>query len=576
MLKQADTTDGMSIETCRLTTHESLATLREQLVARRNAYPRQIIVSSGSCGQERGSLAVVSALREELSRQGLADEVMLRVTGCHGFCKQEPMAVINPGNLFYCHLQPKDAAEIVSQTVAHGKVIDRLLYFDPSSGERIRNQTAVPFYAAQDRTLLDQGMLLDPRSIDDAIANGGYAALARVLAYADPKHVIEEIKRSGLRRPESAGLFIGSAWEHARTVTDDRRRSVTCIADVSDPAAHVDRTILESNPHAVLEGMILGAYAIGACVGRVRLRDEHRLASQHMQLAIEAAREYGLLGDNILNSGFSFDVDIAARTCEPPIKRSSDAEPARHRKIEPEFQNGSCHLESAETWANVSRIIHNGAAWYADWGFGECTGTKILSLSGPIENNGFVEVPMGMSLRTIVLDIGGGIRNGGKLKAVQTGGPSGGCLPVRKFNLTIDYETLAKAGSIVGSGGIVAMGCETCMVDVAKRSLEFLAEEACGQCEACQKTIGPMLEILTDIVEGRGHPDQPAQLKKLGRSDHKTPSCPLGKTAANPVLSTLMYFRNEYDAHIQDGRCPAGVCRALVHQPSPEKMCDNV
>lgn len=544
-------------------------------MARRDACPRQIIVSSGSCGQERGSLAVVSALREELSRQGLADEVLLRVTGCHGFCEQEPMAVINPGNLLYCHLQPNDAAEVVSQTVAHGKVIERLLYTDHSSGEKICNETAVPFYAAQDRILLAQGMQLDPRSIDDAIANGGYAAMARVLAYADPGHVIEEIKRSGLRRPESVGLLTGSVWEDARTATDDPRKPVVCTTDESDPAAHVDRTILESNPHAVLEGMILGAYAIGACIGQVCLRDEHRLASQHMQLAIEMAREYGLLGANILNSGFSFDVDITARTCEPPKRRSFAAAPARPREIEPEFQNGSCHLESAETWASVSRIIHNGAAWYANWGFGECSGTKVLSLSGPIENTGFVEVPMGMSLRTIVLDIGGGIRNGGKLKAVQTGGPSGGCLPVSKFNLTIDYETLAKAGSIVGSGGIVAMGCDTCMVDVAKRSLEFLAGEVCGQCEACRETIGTMLEILADIVEGRGHPGQLMHLKKLGQSANKASSCALGKTAANPVLSTLKYFRNEYDAHIQDGRCPAGVCRALVHHAIPEKMCDN-
>ncbi len=573
VLKQPEPAAATSIGTRRLPSPEALATLRKQLVADRDACPRQVIVSSGTCGEARGSLAVVGALRAELANQGLAHKVLVRVTGCHGFCEQEPMVIIQPGNILYCRVCPDDAGEIVSQTVARGDLIDRLLYTDHHSGEKLSSETTIPFYAAQDRLLLGQNKWLDPESIDDAIANGAYSALSHVLAFANPEHVIEEIKRSGLRGLAGNGLLAGPMWETVRITEDKREKYVVCCVDEGDPAAHIDRNILESNPHAVLEGMIIGAYAIGANAGLIRLRTEHRLALQHAWLAVDHAREYGLLGDNILDSGFSLDVDIGQRTRVPLRERSTESASDASPGIEPLFLEGPSHLDSAEAWASVPGIVNHGASWFADWGFGECAGTKILSLSGPIKNTGFVEVPLGMSLRTIVLDIGGGIRNGRKLKAVQTGGPSGGCLPVNKFNLSVDFDSLAKAGSILGSGGIVAMGCDTCMVDVAKRSLVFLQEESCGKCTSCRRVLGPMLEIVTDITERRGHSEQLGLLEELGKSGGDASSCALSKAASSPVLSTLKYFRNEYDAHIQDGRCPAGVCRALVRYTIQEKQC---
>ncbi len=558
-----------------MATQEALTALREQLAAQRDAHPRQIIVSAGTCGEACGALDVVKALRKELANQQLADEVLFRVTGCHGYCEQEPMVVIQPGNILYCHVSPNDASDIVSQTVARGEVIDRLLYTDHYSGEKVRSEMAVPFYAAQDRLLLGQNKWLDPTSIEDAIANGAYSALAHVLACAKPEHVSGEIERSGLRGLAGNGLLAGQMWESVRAIEGNREKYVICSVDESDPAAHIDRNILESNPHAVLEGMIIGAYAIGANAGLVRLRTEHRLALQHAWAAVDKARQHGLLGANILDSGFSFDVDITQKARVLVPKTSTEPAPNRSRGAEKHFREGPSHLDSAETWASVPGIINNGAAWFADWGFGECIGTKILSLSGPIKNAGFVEVPLGMSLRTIVLDIGGGIRDGGRLKAVQTGGPSGGCLPVSRFNLSVDFDSLEKAGSMIGSGGIVAMGCDTCMVDVAKRSLEVLQRQSCGKCTSCFANIARMLEIVTDIVEGRGHPEQLGQLEKLGQSGHRGSSCALGKNASNPVLSTLKYFRGEYDAHIQDGRCPAGVCHALLRYTIQEKHCNG-
>ncbi len=559
VLRQPEVTTAMSIATRRVT-QESLRKLRKQLIVQRDAYPQQVVVAAGTCGEARGALAVVKALREELARRKLTDKVLLRVTGCHGFCEQEPIVIIQPGDIFYGHVCPHGVGEIVTQTIVHDTIIDRLLYTEPYSGEKLRSETAIPFYAVQTRLLLGQNKWLDPKSIDDAIANGGYTALGQVLAATNPGHVIDEIKRSGLRGGVGKGLQVGQIWESLRIAEDQRKKCVICSVDDVDPAAHIDRNLLESNPHAVLEGMLIGAYAIGAHAGQLRLRNEHRLALRHARLAVKNARQYGLLGANILDSDFSFDVDVVQETYGPA-------------DIDERLQENPSCRDSAESWANIPGIINHGAAWFAERGFGGGTGTKILSLSGPIKNPGFVEVPLGMSLRTIVLDIGGGMRNGSKLKAVQTGGPAGGCLPMRKFNLNVNFDSLARAGSMVGSGGIVAIGRETCMVDVTKRSLEFLQGKSCGKCAFCRDTLGRMLDIVTDIVEGRGHPEQLDLLETLARSESDASACTLGKTASNPVLSTLKYFRNEYDAHIHDGRCPAGVCRALVRYAIQEEKC---
>ena len=548
-----------------------MASLRQQLLVRCEAYPKQVIVSAGTCGESRGALEVVRALREELTNCRLGDQVLLRVTGCHGFCEQEPMVIIQPGNILYCHVRPQDAGEIVSRTVARGEAIDRLTYTEPNSGERTCSELAVPFYAAQDRLLLSKNQRIDPTSIDDAIANGAYAALAKILTQGSPERVIEEITQSGLQGRAGNGRRIGQIWESVRSAANGREKYVVCSVDQEDPDAHVDRTILESNPHAVLEGMTIGAYATGASGGMIRLRTEHRLALQHVWHAIDRAREYGLLGADLFGSGFTFDIDVTQKTRAPIREIPARSTAGTSCRGEQQFREDFWQHDSAETWAHVPGIIKNGASWFADLGFGNCTGTKIFSLSGPIRNRGFVEVPMGMSLRTLVLDIGGGTRDGGKVKAVQIGGPSGGCLPRRKFNLSLDYDLPAKAGLMAPSGGIVVMGNEACMVAVAKRSLEFLQQQSCGSCAVCRDVIGQMLEIVTEIVEGRGQAEQLERLRELAKPKSDESVCVLGKSASMPVLSTLRYFRNEYEAHIHDGRCPAGVCRALVRRTIQEK-----
>ncbi len=471
------------------------------------------------------------------------------------------MVLVQPGNVLYCHVDPEDAAEIVAKTVVRGEVVDRLSYVDPGSGEKLRSKTSVPFYAAQDRPLLGQNQKIDPTSIDDAIANGAYSAFAQVLATGDPAFVIEEITRSGLRRHAGDGCEVGLNWEAFRSQTYREDKYVVCCVDEGDPAAHIDRTILEGNPHAVLEGMIIAAYVTGASAGLIRLSTEHRLALQHAWLAVDKAREYGFLGNDLLGSGFSFDIDITQKSLAPVGGESAHSSVRTFRSKKPIPREASRLYDCAETWARVPGIVNHGASWFADLGFGDSSGTKVFSLSGPVRNKGLVEVPMGMSLRTLVLDIGRGIRNGSKVKAVQTGGPCGGCLPRRKFNVSVDHDSLAKAGSMVGSGRIVVMGRETCMVDVAKRSLEARQQESCGKCAACREIIAAMVEILTAIVEGQGRTEHLEQLRKLAQTCSGASACPSGKAASKPVLSTLNYFRKEYEAHIRDGRCPAGVCR---------------
>ena len=570
----------------KVTTQESLTKLRKRLVTERSAYAKEVIISSGTCGEAGGSLSVVEAFREELAKQGLADEVLLRVTGCHGFCEQEPLVIIKPGNTFYCHVGPNDVAEIVSRTVADGEPIERLLYTDPVSSEKVTTDTKVSFYAAQDRVLLGQNQQIDPTSIDDYIAAGGYSALAKTLAEMRPERVIEEVKLSGLRGRGGGGFPTGRKWESCRAATNGRGKYVICNADEGDPGAYMDRSILEGNPHAVLEGMIIGAYAIGANKGCFYVRNEYPLALRHTIIAVEQAREYGLLGDNILGSDFSFDVEIArgagAFVCGESTALMASlegkvGEPSAKdiHTVEQGLWNRPTNLNNVETWANVLGIINRGAAWFAAKGTKGSTGTKVFALTGRVKNTGLVEVPMGTSLRTIVFDIGGGASNGGKVKAVQTGGPSGGCLPVSKFNLKVDFDTLAKAGSMVGSGGMVVMDTETCMVDVAKYFLTFLQDESCGKCVPCRIGVDRMLEIVTDITEGRGRPEQLDLLEELSETVAEASLCALGKTAPNPVLSTLKYFRSEYEAHIDEGRCPAGVCRALIHYEIDEKNCNG-
>ena len=570
----------------KVTTTEALTKLTERLAAERSAYAKQVIISSGTCGEACGSLALVEAFRQELAKQGLADEVLIRVTGCHGFCEQEPLVIIQPGNVFYCHVSPEDVTEIVSRTVAAGEHVERLFYTDPVSNQKVSTAAEVSFYAAQDRVLLGQNEQLDPTSIDDYVANGGYAALAKVLAGANPEQVIEEVKASGLRGRGGGGFPTGRKWESCRAAANGSGRYVICNADEGDPGAYMDRSILEGNPHAVLEGMIIGAFAIGANEGHVYVRNEYPLALEHIRAAVQQARQYGLLGDDILGSGFCFDVEISrgagAFVCGESTALMASlegkvGEPSAKdiHTVEQGLWGRPTNLNNVETWANIPAIINNGAAWFAAKGTDGSTGTKVFALTGRVKNTGLVEVPMGTTLKTIVFDIGGGAPDGAEVKAVQTGGPSGGCLPVERFNLEVDFDTLAKAGSMVGSGGMVVMDTQTCMVDVAKYFLNFLQDESCGKCVPCRIGIDRMLEIITDITEGRGRPGQIDLLEDICETVSEASLCALGKTAPNPVLSTLKYFREEYEAHINEGKCPAGVCRALISYEINHDNCNG-
>jgi len=559
-----------------------LKALQEALDTNRKTYQATITVCGGTGCQASRSPAVIDAVEEELAKQGLKDSVLVRITGCHGFCEQGPLAVLEPGNIFYCHVSPEDAGEIVSKTVCNGEVIERLLYVDPVSGKKIQTEAEIPFYLAQDRHLLAQNKLLNPCSIEDYIAIGGYSSLAKTLTSIAPEEVIREIKASGLRGRGGGGFPTGRKWTECQEAPGDEKY-VICNADEGDPGAYMDRCVLEGNPHLVLEGMMIGAWAIGARQGYVYVRNEYPLAVKHVRRAVEQAREYGLLGENILGSSFAFDVEVArgggAFVCgeSTALMASLEGKVGEPRpKDVHTVIDGLWHkptiLNNVETWANVPSIIKNGSAWFAARGSNGSKGTKILALTGSIKNTGLVEVVMGTPLNTVVFDIGGGAANGKPIKAIQTGGPSGGCLPLEKFDLPVDFDALAEAGSMIGSGGIVVMDEGTCMVDVAKFFLTFLQDESCGKCVPCRLGIDRMLEIITDITEGRGKPEQIDLLEDLAYTVNETALCGLGKTAANPVLSTLRYFREEYEAHINQNQCPAGVCQALIsYMINPDK-----
>jgi NADH-quinone oxidoreductase subunit F len=556
-----------------ITTPIELAGLRSKLGIGTAKVTHTLAICNGTGCQASRSAAVVESLKAELSEQGLEEKIRIRVTGCQGFCEQGPVVAVAPGDIFYCRVTPDDAAELVA-SVSRGEVVERLLYQDPVSQQRMCAESDIPFFRWQDRTILSLNRRVDPCSIEDYIATGGYAALAKVLTGMQPEEVIAEIKASGLRGRGGAGFPTGRKWEACRAAPGDVKY-VICNADEGDPGAYMDRCVLEGNPHLVLEGMLIGAWAIGATAGYIYVRKEYPLAVQNARTALAQAREYGLLGRNILDSALSFDVEIArgggAFVCGESTAlmasiegRVGEPAPKDVHTVEKGLWGRPTNLNNVETWANVPLIIRNGAAWFAAKGTEHSKGTKIFALTGRVKNTGLVEVPMGTPLRKIIYDIGGGASNGTAVKAVQTGGPSGGCLPERLFDLPVDFETLAEAGSMVGSGGMVVMDERTCMVDVAKYFLEFLQDESCGSCVPCRVGLSRMLEIVTDIAEGRGRIEQIDLLEELADTVAHTSLCGLGKTAPNPVLSALRYFRDEFSSHVEDRKCPAGVCRALI------------
>jgi NADH-quinone oxidoreductase subunit F len=569
----------------KLSSIADLETIGRKLLLKRKTVTKTLILCGGTGCTASRCLDVIDAVNEELRMQGMESEVNLRVTGCHGFCEQGPIAVIEPDNIFYHHLTPGDAHDIVDRTLKKGEVVERLLYTDPVSGQKIRTESAIPFYEAQDRQLLRYNRELDPCSIEDYIALDGYTALAKAFSSLPPEEIIRQIKVCGLRGRGGGGFPTGRKWTECHEAPGDEKY-VICNADEGDPGAYMDRCVLEGNPHLVIEGMLIGAYAIGASKGYIYVRNEYPLAVKHTRIAVQQARKMGLLGEDILGSSFSFDIEVArgggAFVCGESTALMASLEgkvgeprPKHVHTVVDGLWHKPTTLNNVETWANVPDIISNGPEWFASKGTKGSKGTKILALTGRIKNTGLVEVAMGTPIRTIVFDIGGGAMDGKAVKAVQTGGPSGGCLPVDKFDLPVDFDVLYEAGSMVGSGGMVVMDESSCMVDVAKYFLHFLQDESCGKCVPCRLGIDRMLEIITDITEGRGSPEQIDLLEDLANTVTETSLCGLGKTAANPVLSTLRYFREEYERHIYEKTCPAGVCKSLISYYIDLEICNG-
>ncbi len=569
----------------RITSVADLEALRRKLQEKYSAEKLRIIVCGGTGCRSSRSMEVVEAFKKEIKSLGLENKIDLKVSGCHGFCERGPIVVIYPEQIFYQRVKPEDVPEILER-LTRGEVVDRLLYEDPNTGRKIKHVYEIPFYAKQKRIVLSKNGLIDPTSIEDYIATGGYKALAKALQMK-PEEIIEEIKRSGLRGRGGAGFPTGKKWEITRMQKSDVKY-IICNCDEGDPGAYMDRSVLEGNPHSVIEGMIIGAYAIGANKGWIYVRHEYPLAVKHATIAVNQARELGLLGENILGSGFSFDIEIVkgagAFVCgeETALLQSIEGKRPSPRQRPPYpaekglFGKPTC-INNVKTWANVPYIIERGADWFSSIGTKTSKGTKVFSLVGKVKNSGLVEVPMGITLRELIYDIGGGAPDGKKVKAVQIGGPSGGCIPEELFDLPIDYESLTEAGSMMGSGGVIVMDENTCMVDTAKYFMKFLKDESCGKCVSCREGTQRMYEILSDITEGKASEEDLQLLEELANVVKDASLCGLGQTAPNPVLTTLRYFREEYLAHIREKRCPAGVCKALIkYTIDPEKCtgCD--
>ena len=556
----------------RVNTPSDLETRREAIVASRDSSRTCVTICGGTGCRVYGSEKVIETLRAGISKRGIEADV--RMTGCHGFCEQGPVVVIQPQGIFYRSVKLEDVPDIIHETLEQGKVIERLLYADPITGEKIVHEHDVPFYARQTRHLLSLNGLIDPTSIEDYIAVGGYGALAKMLSGMSPEEVIGEVSRAGLRGRGGAGFSTGLKWEFCRHAPGDVKY-IVCNADEGDPGAYMDRSIVEGNPHRVLEGMLIGAYAIGAARGFIYIRGEYPLAIKHLEIALEQMREYGLLGNNILGSGFDFDVEIrmgaGAFVCgeETALMASIEGRVGEPRPRPPfPAQSGlwgkPTNINNVKSWANIPLIIEKGADWYASIGTENSKGTKIFSMVGKINNTGLVEVPMGISLRELVYEIGGGIPGGKAFKAAQIGGPSGGCIPAEHLGVPIDYQSLTSLGAIMGSGGLVITDEDTCMVDLARYFMSFTQEESCGKCVPCRVGTKAMLSTLERICAGQGQPGDIEYLEELAREVKASSLCGLGQTAPNPVLTTIRYFRDEYEAHIREHRCAAGVCTALV------------
>ena len=562
---------------------EELEQLRRSILDSKDASRTTVSVCGGTGCRASGAEAVVEAFAEEIEKRELQVTIEFRETGCHGFCERGPVVVIGPKKIFYQRVKPEDVSEIITETVLKGNIITRLLYTDPATSEEITYESDVPFYKRQTRLILGANGEIDPTDIEQYIAAGGYSALSKALFQLNPEKIVNEITRAGLRGRGGGGFPTGRKWQSCRAAEGDIKY-VLCNADEGDPGAYQDRSILEGNPHSVIEGMIIGAYAIGAQQGYIYVRNEYPLAVEHARLAIEQAMDYGLLGENILGSGFNFKVTINKGGGAFVCGESSALIASLEGKIgEPKAKyvhmsekglwDRPSLLNNVKTWANVPLIINKGADWYSKIGTAGSKGTMIFSLVGKINNSGLVEVPMGITLREMIYDIGGGIPNGKKFKAVQTGGPSGGCIPEELLDTHVDFDELTKLGSMMGSGGMIVMDEDNCMVDVARYFIEFLKGESCGKCIPCREGLAKMSDILSRITHGEGKPEDLDTMMDLAEILNTGALCALGRTAANPVLSTIKYFKDEYMAHINEKKCPAGVCRELITYSIDSEKC---
>ncbi len=533
-----------------------------------------VLVCGGTGCTSGGSDKVLETLREGIKANGLDKEITVVQTGCHGMCEAGPIVIVYPEGTFYTHVNPQDAKEIVAEHLLKGRVVGRLLFKEAMHSEAVPHYNELPFYSKQVRLTLRNCGYIDPDSLEEYIARDGYQALAKVLTEKTPEQVVEDIKASGLRGRGGGGFSTGMKWMFCAK-SPGPKKYVICNADEGDPGAFMDRSLLEGDPHAIIEGMAIGAYAMGADEGYIYCRAEYPLAIKRLLKSIEDAEDAGLLGENILGTGFNFTLHVkegaGAFVCgeETALMNSIEGKRGMPRPRPPfpavkGLWEKPSNINNVETWANVAQIMFHGPEWYANYGYEKSRGTKVFALTGKVNNTGLVEVPMGTTIREVVFDIGGGIIGGKKFKAVQIGGPSGGCLTEEHLDLPISYESLTAAGAIMGSGGLVVVDEDTCMVDMARFFLEFTQRESCGKCIPCREGTKKMLDILIRITEGKGREEDIENLIYLGTQIKTASLCGLGQTAPNPVLTTLRYFRHEYEAHIREKRCPAGACKALI------------
>ena len=555
------------------------------------AYRAYLMVCAGTGCVSNESLKIKDKLESEILKRGLQNEVSVVTTGCNGFCAVGPLMVVQPDGIFYQLLKETDIPHLVEEHFIKGRPVKELMYTPPKEKAPIPKMSDIPFFAEQTLVVLRNRGLINPESIDEYIARGGYEAIVKVLTTMTPDEVIQEIKASGLRGRGGGGFPTGIKWETCKHAPGDVRY-VICNADEGDPGAFMDRSTIESDPHAIIEGMLIGAYAIGSSQGFVYIRNEYPIALERLKVAIKQAREYGLLGKNIFDKGLDFDIRIArgagAFVCgeSTALMASLEGRPGEPRAkyvhtVERGLWDKPTCLNNVETWANVPQIILRGAKWFASVGTGDVStdpwggskGTKVFSLAGKVNNTGLIEVPMGITLRKIIFDIGGGIKDGKKFKAVQTGGPSGGFIPESLLDLPVDYEELTKVGSMMGSGGMVVTDEDNCMVDMAKYFLSFTQMESCGKCVPCREGTKRMLDILEKITVGEGTEEDLVFLEELSNMVVESSLCALGGSAPNPVLTTLKYFREEYETHVKEKKCPAHVCRPLIRYMIDPEIC---